>query len=101
MKPLKPKIILILMIALSVLQFSLAMMMTHEGQENFCVFDEHCVLQSIAEPTEAVLPLYTVVLPIFFLFISLVILRPKGLSVSSPPPNFKFLQTLEGIVKRE
>ena len=101
MKSLKTKILWALVTILSLLQLSLALMMVYDGGENFCHFDEHCILQSIADNSGALQPAYSILLPVFFVFISPVILRLKNVGIYTPPPNFKFLQTLEAIVKRE
>jgi hypothetical protein len=101
MKTLKVKLIWALVIGLSVLQFSLTVLMVHESHESFCVFDEQCILQSVADHTEAIQPLVVLLLPVFFVFISLIALQPKAIRISSSPPNHKFLQALGEIVKRE
>ena len=101
MKSLKKKILWILLISLSVLQFSLATMMDHDGHETFCAFEEHCILQSVADTTEAIPPLLTIILPVLFVFTLLTRFEQKEIRLASSPPNFKFLQTLEGIVQRE
>ena len=100
-KNIKPKLALLLIFAFAVIQISLVVMMTHEGHENFCNVDEHCILQSVVGATEAVPPLLTVILPIIFVLTLLTTFRQKEIRLSSSPPNFKFLQTLKGIVQRE
>lgn len=101
MKSLKTKILWALITVLSLLQLSLALMMVHDGGENFCHFDEHCILQSIADNSGALQAVYTTLIPVFFIFISPAILRTKNVGIYRSPPNFKFLQTLDVIVKRE
>ena len=98
---LKSTLALLFIFVFAVIQISLVVMMTHEGHENFCNVDEHCILQSVVGATEAVPPLLTVILPIIFVFTLLTKLRQKEIRIFSSPPNFKFLQTLEGIVQRE
>lgn len=98
---LKSKLFLLVLLSLSVLQFSLTLMMTHGPHEEFCAFDEHCLLQSVNVASEAVPPLLTVVLPVFFVLVFAKPLQPKEIHSFVSPLNFKYLQILEGIVKRE
>ena len=88
------------MLGLSVLQFSLVMMMTHDSHENTCAFDEHCILQTVVTTTEAVRPLLTLVLPLVFVFILRTRLTQKEVHISSSPP-FRFQLKLKGVVQRE
>ena len=101
MNSLKSKMVLIVMLALSVLQFPLVMMMTHDTHETVCAFDEHCILQTTSTMPEAVLPLLTLVLPAIFVYVHLTRLSQKEVRVFSSPPNFRFRQTLKGVIQRE
>ncbi len=101
MNSLKSKIVLMIMLALSVLQFSLVMMMTHDSHENMCAFDEHCILQTVITTTEAVLPLLAIILPAIFIFTLLKSPKQEAVRIASSPPNFNFRQTLKGVIQRE
>ena len=98
---LKSKLFLLILVGLSLLQFSFVMMMTHGPHEQFCAFDEHCLLQSVSVTTEAVQPLLTVVLPLVFVLAFASKTEQKATLSFASPPNLKFRQILESTVKRE
>lgn len=102
MKSIKTKILWILILGLSLLQFSFVLLMSTQGHEDTCAFSEHCILELVANQSEAVLPFSLVLaVPVFFGFLSY---SEKGFSLSFAPtcPNTNPLRrSLKGVIQRE
>jgi Mn2+/Fe2+ NRAMP family transporter len=102
MKSLKTKMLWMLIVGLSLLQFSFALLMSSQGHENTCAFSEHCILESAVNQSEAVLPLLlTLVVPVFFVFLSYSENKSSLSPVPLRPDRNLLRRTLKGVIQRE
>jgi len=102
MNSLKIKMMWTLVVGLSLLQFSFALLMSTQEHENTCAFSEHCILASVINESEAVLPtLLTLAVPVFFVFLSYSENKSSLSFVPLRPDRNLLRRTLKGVIQRE
>lgn len=97
----KSKIVLLFVIGLSLLQFSLAILMMHEGHQEACVFNEQCILQLTEEATKALPPLFVGVIPVFLTLVLASRVQFEKIKIHSSAVDGSLRRTLKGVIQRE
>lgn len=101
MKSWKLKILGILIVSLSLLQFSFAMSMNDDGSGTSCMFSEHCIFASVLHKGETALPLLPLFLPIHFALVAVLISKLYTRPLALVTNSFSLRRTLKGIIQRE